>query len=158
VVSSPPSPKGKSWSVLANPADPTETLTPYGITGSDAALNLVGDRESSTAPFTTMVASGAPSSLSLVASPKNGTGEQDLFGAATAADGSTWAVGWSLNAGEQTLTEQAVNGTWSIVASPSPGSGDNGLAGVAAIPGGGLWAVGVSSNNGNFSTLIEHHC
>jgi len=149
---------GRSWSVLPTPSDPTETLTPYGITGSDSALTVVGDRESSTAPYTTLVAAGAPNSLALVASPNNGTGEQDLFGATTAADGSTWAVGWSLNGSEQTLTEQGVNGTWSLVASPDPGTGDNGFAGVGAIPGGGVWAVGVTSNNGGFSTLIAHHC
>ncbi len=133
-------------------------MTPYGITGSDAALTIVGDRESSTAPYTTAVAAGAPNSLALVASPNNGSGEQDLFAATTAADGSTWAAGWFLNGSEQTLTEHGVNGTWSIVASPSPGTGDNGFAGIAAIPGGGLWAVGVTSNNGNFSTLIAHNC
>ena len=149
---------GKAWSVLPTPADPTETVTPYGITGSDAALNAVGDRESSTAPYTTMVASGAPGSLSLVTTPNSGPGEQDLFGAATAADGSTWAVGWALSGTEQTLTEHGVNGTWSFVPSPDPGAGDNGFAGVAAIPGGGVWAVGVSSGNGNFSTLIAHNC
>lgn len=149
---------GTSWSVLPTPSDPTETVTPYGITGSDAALTIVGDRESSTAPYTTAVATGAPNSLSLVASPNNGSGEQDLFAATTAADGSTWAAGWFLNGTEQTLTEHGVNGTWSIVASPSPGTGDNGFAGIAAIPGGGLWAVGVTSNNGNFSTLIAHNC
>ena len=149
---------GRSWSVLPTPSDPTETVTPYGITGSDAALTIAGDRESSTAPYTTAVAAGAPNSLSLVASPNNGSGEQDLFAAATAADGSTWAAGWFLNGSEQTLTEHGVNGTWSIVASHSPGTGDNGFAGIAAIPGGGLWAVGVTSNNGNFSTLIAHNC
>jgi hypothetical protein len=149
---------GTSWSVLPAPSDPTETLTPYGITGSDTALTIVGDRESSTAPYTTLVAAGAPNSLSLLNSPNNGTGEQDLFAATTAPDGSTWAAGWFLNGSEQTLTEHGVNGTWSIVASPSPGTGDNGFAGIAGIPGGGLWAVGVTSNNGNFSTLIAHNC
>ena len=150
--------KGRSWSVLPTPSDPTETVTPYGITGSDAALTVVGDRESGTAPYTTAVAAGAPNSLSLVASPNNGSGEQDLFAATTAADGSTWAAGWFLNGSEQTLTEHGVNGTWSIVASPSPGTGDNGFAGITAVPGGGLWAVGVTSNNGNFATLIAHNC
>src|SRR5207247_9307346 len=93
---------GGSWSVLPTPSDPTETVTPYGITGSDAALTIVGDRESSTAPYTTAVAAGAPNSLALVASPNNGSGEQDLFAATTAADGSTWAAGWFLTGSEQT--------------------------------------------------------
>jgi hypothetical protein len=29
--------------------------------------------------------------------PNAGTGENDRFAAATAADGSTWAVGWDIN-------------------------------------------------------------
>jgi hypothetical protein len=149
---------GSSWSVLPTPTDLTETVTPYAITGNDAALNVAGDRESGTAPYTTMVAAGAPSHLSLLTTPNSGTGEQDLFAATTAADGTTWAAGWDLAGTYQTLVEQGVNGTWSLVASPSPGAGDNGLAGIAAVPGGGLWAVGVTSGNGNFSTLIEHHC
>ena len=149
---------GSSWSALSPPTDTGETLTPYAITGNDAALTLAGDRESSTVPYTTMVAAGAPGKLALVASPNNGSGEQDLFAATTAADGTTWAAGWDNNGGYQTLVEQGVKGTWSLVASPSPGSGDNGFAGIAAVPGGGLWAVGVASGNSNFTTLTEYHC
>jgi hypothetical protein len=84
-----------------------------------------------------------------------------LFAAATAADASTWAVGWAIDptsGNHFTLTLQGVNGTWSIVPSPNPGTADNGLAGITAIPGGGMWAVGVtSSGTGNFSTLIMYH-
>jgi hypothetical protein len=87
--------------------------------------------------------------------------ENDLFAATAAADGSTWADGWSIDpstGNHETLTEQGVGGQWSIVPSPNPGAnGDNGLAGIASIPGGGLWAVGIATNNGNPSTLIEYH-
>jgi hypothetical protein len=51
-----------------------------------------------------------------------------------------------------------VNGQWSLRASPNPGTGDNGFAAIAAVPSGGLWAVGITADNGNYSTLIEHHC
>jgi hypothetical protein len=96
-----------------------------------------------------------------VRSPNNGAGENDLFGAATAADGSTYAVGWYIDSStgnHLTLIEHGVNGQWSIDPSPSPGTGDTGFSAVTAIPGGGLWAVGVTSGSGNFSTLIAHHC
>lgn len=152
---------GSSWSVLATPSDPTETLTPEAITGNDTTLSVIGYRESGSAPYTTLVASGAPSALSVASTPNNGAGEQDLFGAATASDGSTWAVGWDIDPAtgvHSLLVEQAVNGTWSIVPAPSPGKGDVGLASVAAVPGGDLWAVGVTSGTGNFSTLTEFHC
>jgi hypothetical protein len=152
---------GTTWSQVSAPADATESLTTLGVTGSDAALTLVGDRENGTAPYTTEVAAGAPSSLSLVSSPNSGTGENDLFGAATAADASTYAVGWSVDPStlsHNSLIEHGVNGQWSIDTTPNPGTGDNGFAGITAIPGGGLWAVGVFSASGNTSTLIAHHC
>lgn len=94
-------------------------------------------------------------------SPDSGSGENDLFAATTAADGSTYAVGWFIDpssGNHLTLIEHAANGQWAIDTSPSPGTGDNGFAGVTAIPGGGLWAVGVTSGSGNLSTLVAFHC
>jgi hypothetical protein len=151
---------GSSWSVLATPTDASASPLPLGITGNDALLNVVGDTESSSSPYTTLVAGGAPNKLSILGTPNSGAGENDLFAAATAADGSSWAVGWEIDpssGNHQTLTLQGVSGTWSVVPSPSPGTSDNGLAGVTAIPGGGLWAVGIQTNNGNAATLILHH-
>jgi hypothetical protein len=151
---------GKSWSVVSAPTDSGGSDVPLGITGTDALLSVVGDRETSVAPYTTLVVAGAPKSLATIATPNSGAGENDLFAATTAADGSTWAVGWFIDpssGNHQTLIEHGVNGQWSIDTSPNPGSGDNGLAGVTAVPGGGLWAVGVSAGKGNFSTLILHH-
>jgi hypothetical protein len=151
---------GSSWSVLSTPSDSGGSDLPLAVTGSDTLLNVVGDRESSTAPYTTMVAAGAPNKLSILTTPNSGAGENDLFAATTAADGSAWAVGWAIDPNSLNhfpLTMQGVNGTWSVVASPNPGTGDTGLAGVTSIPGGGLWAVGVTSANGNFATLIMFH-
>jgi len=122
---------------------------------------VVGDLETSAAPYTTFVAAGAPNALSVVSTPNNGAGENDLFATTLGADGSTWAVGWSIDptsGNHLTLVEQGISGLWSLVSSPSPGTGDSGLAGIAAVPGGGLWAVGVTTRtNGNFETLILHH-
>jgi hypothetical protein len=151
---------GKTWSVLSTPVDSTASALPLGITGTDVLLNVVGDRETSVAPYTTLVVAGAPKGLSVVASPNNGSGENDLFAATTAGDGSTWAVGWfidSSSGNHQTLIEHGASGQWSLDTSPNPGAGDNGLAGITAVPGGGLWAVGVTAGKGSFSTLILHH-
>jgi hypothetical protein len=152
---------GSSWSTLSSPADATESLDPFGTTATPSSLTLVGARETGTAPYSTLVAAGAPSRLGIVSAPSAGTGENDLFAATTAADGSTWAAGWYIDpssGNHETITEQGVNGQWSIVPSPNPGAnGDNGFAGISAIPGGGLWAVGIETNNGNPSTLIEYH-
>jgi hypothetical protein len=152
---------GKNWSLLTPPADSTESLSALGVTGTDATLDVVGTRENETVPYTTMVASGAPKSLTLAATPNNGTGEQDLFSATTASDGSTWAGGWYIDpttGNHQVLFEHEVNGSWSLVAGQNPGTGDNGIAGMAAIPGGGVWAVGAQTNKGNSATLVEFHC
>jgi hypothetical protein len=126
------------------------------VTEGDGALTIAGDRENSMNPYTTMVASGAPNGLSLIPTPNASAGEQDLFAATTAADGSTYAAGWFIDS-EQTLIEHGVNGVWSIDPTPDPGTGDNGFAGITAVPGGGLWAVGVTANNGNVATLIAYH-
>ena len=152
---------GKTWSQLASPADSTESLTTLGVTGSDTALTLVGDRESDTTPYATEVATGAPASLSMVTSPNTGTGENDLFGAATAADGTVYAAGWYVDPSSGnyfSLIEHETGGVWSTDTTPDPGTGSNGFAGVAAIPGGGVWAVGNFSNSGNNATFVAHHC
>jgi hypothetical protein len=150
---------GKAWSVVSTPTNATASPLPLGLTGATSSLSVVGDLESSLSPYTTLVAAGAPASPQFQSTPNNGTGENDLFAAATAADGSTWAAGWYINAAgtHQTLTEQGVGGSWSLVSSPNVGTGDGGLAAITAIPGGGLWSVGVSSSKGNFSTLILWH-
>jgi hypothetical protein len=150
---------GNQWSVVSTPTDPGGSVLPLGATATSATVSIVGDRESSTAPYTTFVASGAPGSVSIASTPNNGTAENDLFAATTAADGSTWAAGWYINSSgtHQTLVEQNAGRTWSLVPSPNTGTGDNGLAGISAVPGGGIWAVGVSSSHSNFSTLIMYH-
>jgi hypothetical protein len=151
---------GSKWSVLPSPADTTESLMAYGVTGSDTALTVAGNRGSDTAPFTTFAASGAPGSLSLATTP-NATGENNLYAVTTAADGSTYAAGWSVDPSTGVYLSEVLHGAggqWSIDTTPNPGSGSNGFAGVAAVPGGGVWAVGVTSNKANNSTLIAYHC
>jgi hypothetical protein len=151
---------GKSWSVASTPASAGQSLVPFAVTGSGAALTIVGERETDTAPFATFVAAGAPKAVTLQDAPSVGTGENDLFGAATAADGTTWAAGWNVDPATgnfATLVEEGDAGAWSVVPSPSPGTGDSGFAGLTAIPGGGLWAVGNQTLNGVPATLIEYH-
>lgn len=154
---------GKSWSVVTSPADASSAL-PLGVTATKSSLTVVGQQETDTAPYTTYVAAGAPGGLSIQSTPNSGSGENDLFGVETAADGSTWAVGWDINTStgnHDPLILQGINGVWSLVPSPSLGTGtDTGLEAITAIPGGGLWAVGVTAppnGVGSYSTLIEFH-
>jgi len=155
---------GKAWSVVSSPADTSASALPLGVTATSSTLTFVGDQETDAAPYTTYVAAGSPSAESIQTTPNAGTGENDLFAATTAADGSTWAVGWDIdtNTGNHDpLILQGKNGVWSLVSSPIIGKGsDTGFAAITAIPGGGMWAVGVTApakGGGNFGTLIEFH-
>ena len=153
---------GKAWSVVSSPADASASALPLGVTATSSTLTFVGEQESDTAPYTTYVAAGSPGAESIQSTPNAGTGENDLFAATTAADGSTWAVGWDINTtsgNHDPLILQGKNGVWSLVSSPTLGKGsDSGFAAITAIPGGGMWAVGVTaSSKGNYSTLIEFH-
>src|SRR5262249_50714587 len=49
---------GKQWSAQTPPADSSESLSAMGVTGTPSSLTAVGTRESDTAPYTTMVATG----------------------------------------------------------------------------------------------------
>jgi hypothetical protein len=112
---------GSKWSVLNSPADNTESLMAYGVTGSDTALTVAGNRGSDTAPFTTFVASGAPGNLSLATTP-DATGENNLYALTTAADGSTYAAGWSVDPGTGVYLSEilhGVNGQWTIDTTPT---------------------------------------
>jgi hypothetical protein len=151
---------GTAWSVVSSPPDAFASALPLGVTATASTLTVVGQQETDTAPYTTYVATGAPAKLAIASTPDAGYGENDLFGVAIGADGSTWAVGWDIDTttgNHDTLVLQGMNGSWSLALTPSL-AGDSGFAAITAIPGGGLWAVGVTSSaKGNYSTLIEWH-
>jgi hypothetical protein len=159
---------GNSWEVVPTPGDPGGTDISLGLTASRLKVTIVGDRESSTAPYTTFVASGGLRGLNIETSPSKGHGENDLFSVTTAGDGSLWAVGWYIDprtGNHNTLVEHETSAGWTLVSSPNPQPpapgtpGDNGLASIAVIPnGGGLWAVGNTTNvDGNAAPLILYH-
>jgi hypothetical protein len=71
------------------------------------------------------VAAGAANGLSIQNTPNFASAENDLFATTTAADGSTWAVGWDLDTTpdlHEPLILQGANGTGSLVSSPSTAS------------------------------------
>ena len=140
---------GKTWSVVSSPSDASASALPLRVTATSSTLSFVGEQETDTAPYTTHVAAGSPGAETIQSTPNAGTAENDLFAATTAADGSTWAVGWDINTtsgNHDPLILQGVNGVWSLVSSPTIGKGsDTGFAAITAIPGGGMWAVGVTA-------------
>jgi hypothetical protein len=152
---------GKSWSVVSGPADASSAL-PLGVTATASTLTLVGEQESEATPYTTYVAAGAPSALSIQSTPNLGTGENDPFAVTIANDGSTWVVGWAINTtsgNHDPLVLQGINGTFSVVSVPNPtNGGDSGFAAITTVPGGGMWAVGgTATAKSNVSTFIEFH-
>jgi hypothetical protein len=152
---------GTAWSVVTSPADAATSL-PLGVTATAAALTVVGEQESDTAPYTSYVASGSSTALAIQPTPTQGTGENDPFAVTIANDGSTWVVGWAINPAtdlHDPLVLQGVNGTFSLVSVPNPSSGgDTGFAAITTVPGGGMWAVGGSATaKSNVSTFIEFH-
>jgi hypothetical protein len=153
---------GKSWSVVASPAD-AATALPLGVTATRSSLTVVGQQETDTAPYTTYVAASAVGPLAIQSTPNVANAENDLFGVTEALVGSIWAVGWALDIASGVhapLILHNVNGVWSLVASLSFPGLDSGLESITAVPGGGLWAVGVttaSKNAAGYSTLIEYH-
>jgi hypothetical protein len=153
---------GTTWSVVTSPAGGSGSALPLGITATASSLTLVGEQETDTVPYTSYVAAGAPTALSIQSTPNLGTGENDPFAVAIANDGTTWVVGWAINttsALHDPLVLQGVNGVFSLVSVPNPATGgDSGFEAITAIPGGGLWAVGVTATSkSNYSTLIEFH-
>lgn len=153
---------GNAWSVISNPLDSNATDLPLGVEATPSTLTIVGQHETDKAPYTTYVATGASHALTIQNTPNAGTGENDLFGAAIATDGSTWTAGWDIDpstGNHDPLVLNGKSGVWSVVSTPVLTAGsDSGFAGITAIPGGGLWAVGVTSNpQGNYATLIEFH-
>jgi hypothetical protein len=151
---------GSVWSVVSSPSDPFASALPLGVTAAGSTLTVVGQQETDNAPYTTYVATGTPSKLSIASTPDSGNGENDLFGVAVGADGTIWAAGWDIDVttgNHDPLVLQGMNGSWSLAFTPAQ-AGDSGFAAITAIPGGGLWAVGVTSSaKGNYSTLIEWH-
>jgi hypothetical protein len=153
---------GTTWSVVTSPADGSSSALPLGVTATASSLTLVGEQETDTVPYTSYVAAGAPTALSIQSTPNLGTGENDPFAVAIANDGTTWVVGWAINPTSDLhdpLVLQGVNGVFTLVSVPNPANGgDSGFVAITAIPGGGLWAVGATATSkSNYSTLIEFH-
>ncbi len=118
---------GKGWSVVSSPADASASSLPLGVTATAASLTLVGEQETDTAPYTTYVAAGAPSALSIQTTPNAGTGENDLFLV------STPSLGTGSDTGFAAIAAIPGGGMWAVGVT-APGKG-----------------------GGNYSTLIEFH-
>jgi hypothetical protein len=94
---------------------------------------------------------------SIVNSPNNAPGTNELFATTCASASDCWAVGYSdIGNGYSTLILRSNGSGWAIVSSPN-NSGNNILYGVTCTSTSDCWAVGTYWDDGLFQrTLIEH--
>ena len=151
---------GSSWSQVSSPSPGTNSNSLNGVTAVSASdVWAVGNSQSGSAAFQTLIEHWNGSSWSQVSSPSPGTGLNSLIGVTAVSASDVWAVGISQSgsAADQTLIEHWNGSSWSQVSSPSPGTSRNKLLGVAAVSASDVWAVGNSqSGSAAFQTLIEH--
>lgn len=85
------------------------------------------------------------SSWTIVPSPNQGAGANNLYGVAVLAPNDVWAVGDVIvNSIYDTLILHWDGTVWSIVPSPSPGAGNDHLRSVAALASNDIWTTGES--------------
>src|SRR5206468_1060229 len=91
---------------------------------------------------------------SVVTSPNQGTGANELFSVAVVNSSDVWAVGgyYPGTGNYQTLTEHWTGSAWAVVSSPSQGSSDNYLSDVAVVNSSDVWTVG-SAYGSSIATL-----
>jgi hypothetical protein len=107
--------------------------------------------------LTTVRADAAPSGWSVISSPNEGSGQNELDSVSCSSRTECMAVGtWSDGtANLQTLAESRVGTTWSVTPTSNPGSGENWLNGVSCIGENNCVAVGDSQDDNWYPSLVE---
>ena len=149
------------WSIAASPNSGTGLNQLDGVSCHRASsCQAVGFYlDTSLGHNQTLIESWNGTSWSIVPSPSNGTGDNDLLGVSCAAASSCQAVGFSDFAGVHRTLIESWNGTsWSIAPSPNNGTSYNILDGVSCrAKGRSCQAVGYyyDTSLGATQTLIE---
>jgi hypothetical protein len=91
----------------------------------------------------------------LVPSPNQGAGSNDLVDVDVRSTTDAWAVGYRMDGDVKKTLAMRWNGTaWSVVATPSPGSASSGLTAVVAVSADEAWAVGYRGDGVGYEPLI----
>lgn len=150
------------WSIVPSPNSGTHinALTDVACNPSGSCTAVGYSFDTSIRSYRTLIETGNGSGWSIVPSPNNGTGDNELRGVSCHSPSSCVAVGfYDSNGVNQTLIESWDGTTWSLAPSPNRGTGYNELDGVSCRPEvrASCQAVGVSydASLGAQQTLIE---
>jgi hypothetical protein len=149
---------GTQWSIVSSPNQDTANNYLNGVSCTSTSFcTAVGDyMPSGGGNDQTLIEQWNGTGWSIVTSPNQGTGNNELFGVSCTSTSFCMAAGVYVSSGAtQTLIEQW-NGTgWSIVTSPNQGTGNNQLSGVSCTSTSFCMAAGVYVSSGATQTLIE---
>jgi hypothetical protein len=150
---------GSTWSIVASPDQGTDDNLLSGVSCVSAtSCTAVGYYNTSSGVGQTLVESWDGSAWSIVASPNQGTGSNDLSAAACLSATSCTAVGsYTASSADQSLVVSWDGSTWSVVSSPSYIFNADSLNGVSCVSASFCVAVGsYYLSTGKVSkTLIE---
>ena len=156
---------GSSWQVVYSPLAPSSSdnyLTGLKVISQNDIWAVGYYKDISQTVSRTLIEHWNGSAWSVVGSPNNGTGNNQLLGVSASSSNDVWAVGsfYNTNSGTyQTLTEHWNGSNWQVVYSPlAPSSSDNYLSAVRVVASNNVWAVGYAYaiSGKPAHTLIEH--
>ncbi len=151
---------GTSWSIVNSP-DQTAPNYLSGVTCVSAtdcwAVGQYG-LDPGVSPGMTLVEQWNGTSWSIVSSPNDGTGTNDLDDVSCSGASSCWAVGdYESGTLDQTLAEYYDGTSWSVMTSADEGTKSNSLTGVTCNSSGDCWAVGLYVSGSTEEPLAEYY-
>jgi hypothetical protein len=150
---------GSKWSIVPSPSNGSVGSSLAGISCvSASACTAVGYYDTSSHLPQTLAESWNGSTWSIVSSPNEGAGGDQLYGVSCVSATSCTAVGYynTSSGAEQTLVESWDGSTWSMVTSPDQGTSSNDLSALSCVSATSCTAVGVyDSSSSVLQTLAE---
>jgi hypothetical protein len=133
---------GNAWSVVTSPnVGPSSNVLHKVASLAFNDIWAVGfSVDNTTGQPRTLTEHWDGTAWSVVTSPNQGAGANNLYGVAMIGPNDVWAIGDSA----QTLILHWDGASWSIVPSPNPGAGNNHLRSVTAVATNDIWATGES--------------
>ncbi|MCW2948448.1 MAG: Phosphoesterase family protein [Actinoallomurus sp.] len=148
---------GKAWHLAATPTLDTTRDVLFSATAVSADdVWAVGERQSRSGRFGTLVEHWNGKRWAVVSSPDAGTTGDHLYGVASRGANDVWAVGQRNDPSSDTpLVEHWDGKRWSVVNVPSAGA--NGVLQGVAVRGGEVWAVGQTDDAAHQGRPLSTH-
>jgi hypothetical protein len=138
---------GAAWTVVPSPSPGSYSNYLFGVTAVSADdVWAVGQYANPEGPMKTLVEHWDGAAWTVVPSPNEGIGGNNLVGASAVSADDVWAVGYyasSSRGPNQTLVEHWNGAAWTLVDAPMRGGWEALLNGVAAVSATDVWAVGL---------------